>query len=350
MWSVVFRILSILGIVLSFLLALAFVILLLLLFWPVTYRGGGTAQAGKYRVWFRFRWLCGLLRGGCAYPEGGGFQVKLLWITVYNSGRKHENGASESRKAGQDAIAEEKTRHGETAVRKKGRTKPPEDMDRTKEQVQSPCSLETEAEQAPVKRRVEAENSHMYKSGRSPSDSGGEPLDAGQTSSGSGGESSGDTGELSSDRFDNSGRKDKEESGREKTERSQPLSEKLSRWRERLQFYLEIIQDGDNQDLVRHGLKRLFKIIKSLRPRFLRADVLAGLGEPDLTGYAYGGYWAVKPFLGKKCHVAVTPDFERKILEGEFILGGRLMAATVAYHAVRVLLDRRLRRLLEKLR
>ena len=50
MWSVVLKILSILGIILLLLAAFALVILLLILFWPVSYRGGGSAQAGKYRV------------------------------------------------------------------------------------------------------------------------------------------------------------------------------------------------------------------------------------------------------------------------------------------------------------
>ena len=63
MWSVVLKILSILGIILLCLLALAVAALLLVLFCPVSYRGGGSARAGKYRAWFRFRWLFGLVRG-----------------------------------------------------------------------------------------------------------------------------------------------------------------------------------------------------------------------------------------------------------------------------------------------
>lgn len=127
-------------------------------------------------------------------------------------------------------------------------------------------------------------------------------------------------------------------------------ADKLSGLKDKLTFYLEIVRDEENQELVKHGLTRLGKILKSIRPRFLRAEALVGLGEPDLTGYVYGIYWAVKPFLGKKCRMTVTPDFERRILEGEAVLGGRIMAATVLHHAVRVLLDRRLRRLLDKMK
>ena len=120
--------------------------------------------------------------------------------------------------------------------------------------------------------------------------------------------------------------------------------------KERLPAFLELIRDRDNQELVKHGFSRLGKILRSLRPRFLRAQALVGLGEPDLTGYAYGIYWAVKPFLGKKCQAAITPDFERRVIEGEIVLGGRVMAAVVLHHVVRVLLDRRLRRLIDRLK
>lgn len=307
MWSVVLKILSILGIILLLLAAFALVILLLILFWPVSYRGGGSAQAGKYRVWFRFRWLFGLLRGAYVDPEDG-FRVKLLWMTVYDSGRKHGDEASEDRKSVRDRDSGEKARSRDARPKQ-----PPREAERD-----------------------QSENIPADKAGQSLSGSDNVPTD--------------DPGEPTLDRSGADAKKEGESSVGREAEQRQTLPEKSSQWKERLRFWLDIIQDGDNQELVKHGCTRLYKIIKSLRPRFLRAEVLVGLGEPDLTGYAYGGYWAVKPFLGKKCQVAVTPDFERKILEGELALGGRVMAVTVVHHVVRVLLDRRLRRLLNKLK
>ncbi len=79
MWSMALKILSILGIILLCLLVLVLTALLLVLFCPVTYRGGATAHAGEYRVWFRFRWFLGLVRGTFSYPGEGGTQIKLLW-------------------------------------------------------------------------------------------------------------------------------------------------------------------------------------------------------------------------------------------------------------------------------
>lgn len=295
MWSMALKILSILGIILLCLLILVLTALLLVLFCPVTYRGGATAHAGEYRVWFRFRWFLGLVRGTFSYPGEGGTQIKLLWRTVYGGGKRAEEdskdpapGASES----SEKTAETMSETGESSE-KTVETMPEtgESSEKATETVSEPSSQAA-------------------------------PADGGQ----------------------------KAEEAESEKKNQQAKAEGRRGLKERLPAFLELIRDRDNQELVKHGFSRLGKILRSLRPRFLRAQALVGLGEPDLTGYAYGIYWAVKPFLGKKCHAAITPDFERRVIEGEIVLGGRVMAAVVLHHVVRVLLDRRLRRLIDRLK
>lgn len=303
MWSMALKILSILGIILLCLLILVLTTLLLVLFCPVTYRGGATAHAGEYRVWFRFRWFLGLVRGTFSYPGEGGTQIKLLWRTVYGGGKRAEEdskdpapGASES----SEKTAETMSETGESSE------KTVETMPETGESSEKPT--ETVSEQQTGK--VSEPSSQAA------------PADGGQ----------------------------KAEEAEPEKKNQQAKAEGRRGLKERLPAFLELIRDRDNQELVKHGFSRLGKILRSLRPRFLRAQALVGLGEPDLTGYAYGIYWAVKPFLGKKCQAAITPDFERRVIEGEIVLGGRVMAAVVLHHVVRVLLDRRLRRLIDRLK
>ncbi len=320
MWSVVLKILSILGIILLCLLALAVAALLLVLFCPVSYRGGGSARAGKYRAWFRFRWLFGLVRGFYAYPDSGSLKVKLLWLTVYDSGGKQEKASPEDKLSRQVAEAEEREQSGKGEAEVEGRTQPERTAARTEKQAPSEQTAIKTEKQAPL------EQTAIKTGEQAPSE---------QTAIEAEGQNSPNpaaSGEAWPD------------------EAKEAPADKLSGLKDKLTFYLEIVRDEENQELVKHGLTRLGKILKSIRPRFLRAEALVGLGEPDLTGYVYGIYWAVKPFLGKKCRMTVTPDFERRILEGEAVLGGRIMAATVLHHAVRVLLDRRLRRLLDKMK
>jgi len=301
-------------------LALAVAALLLVLFCPVSYRGGGSARAGKYRAWFRFRWLFGLVRGFYAYPDSGSLKVKLLWLTVYDSGGKQEKASPEDKLSRQVAEAEEREQSGKGEAEVEGRTQPERTAARTEKQAPSEQTAIKTEKQAPL------EQTAIKTGEQAPSE---------QTAIEAEGQNSPNpaaSGEAWPD------------------EAKEAPADKLSGLKDKLTFYLEIVRDEENQELVKHGLTRLGKILKSIRPRFLRAEALVGLGEPDLTGYVYGIYWAVKPFLGKKCRMTVTPDFERRILEGEAVLGGRIMAATVLHHAVRVLLDRRLRRLLDKMK
>ncbi len=333
MWSVVLKILSILGIILLCLLALAVAALLLVLFCPVSYRGGGSARAGKYRAWFRFRWLFGLVRGFYAYPDSGSLKVKLLWLTVYDSGGKQEKASPEDKLSRQVAEAEEREQSGKGEAEVEGRTQPERTAARTEKQAPSEQTAIKTEKQAPLEQtaiktgeQAPSEQTAIKTEKQVPSEQ------AAIEAEGQNSPNPAASGEAWPD------------------EAKEAPADKLSGLKDKLTFYLEIVRDEENRELVKHGLTRLGKILKSIRPRFLRAEALVGLGEPDLTGYVYGIYWAVKPFLGKKCRMTVTPDFERRILEGEAVLGGRIMAATVLHHAVRVLLDRRLRRLLDKMK
>lgn len=293
MWSVVLKILSILGIILLCLLGFLLLVLLLVLFMPVVYRGGGNAHDGKYEAWFRFRWLFGLVRGEFAYPRSRTLRIKVLWLTVFDSGGKRR-------------AEPEEPRETETAAARQPLKEAAEEVAETAEEAAETAeeTVEAAADAAEQKTQEQAEqNSESME------------------------------------------KKSAEARKPEEKEKKSPVSRK-----DKLQHYLSVVRDQDNQDLVKHALSRLGKMIKSIRPRVLRAEAVVGLGEPDSTGYLYGAYWTIKPFLGKKCRVTITPDFEQRILEGKVSLRGHIIAAVLLYQAVRVLLDQRLRRLLGQLR
>ena len=249
-----------------------------------------------------------------ACPESKRLQVKVLWLTVYDSGGRLEKEELED--------APEGNRPSGQTLPEQATTKPKEPLPEqaeAKRQISSGQTVEADGDREVTPK--ETAETQMK-----------DPLESQTKESSDSGKQSQDTEEQT------------------RADQDQPLPEKLSDLKEKLQIYLDIVQDRDNQGLVKHGLTRLGKIIKSIRPRFMRAEALVGVGEPDLTGYVYGVYWAVKPFLGKKCQVAVTPDFDRRILEGEAELGGRIMAVALVRHVVRILLDRRLRQLMGQLK
>ncbi len=317
MWSVVLKILSIVGIILLCLLVFLLLVLFMVLFLPVVYRGGGKAHDGAYEAWFRFRWLFGLIRGEFTCPGGKALRIKVLWLTVYDSGRKRGKEPENAKEAAKEDLVHEAKPVKEAA----GKT---EETDR------KAAEPEKAAADTPVSTAKAA----------------GDTLeDPGKTEQTAGNREETDT-ELGQQEGPNGGKGAVPAS--EKSSRKS--ARKLSEWKDRLQDYLSVIQDKDNQDLVKHALNRLGKLLKSIRPRVLRAEAVVGLGEPDTTGYFYGAYQAIRPFLGKKCRVMITPDFERQILEGKIALRGKIVAVVLLYHIIRVALDKRLQKLLRSLR
>lgn len=280
MWSVVLKILSILGIILLALLGTLLAVVLLVLFMPVAYRGSGFAHGGKYQAQFRFRWLFGLVRGEFSYPEDGALRIRALWVTLFDSGRKRQEPS---------AAAAAETR----------KQQPVEMLEAAKA---SPDSAEVDAAPSPQEASPKQEKGTA------------------------------------------------QEPPKEQKGQKEPLAAKLSALREKLRLYLPIVQDEDNRALVRYALGRLGRILRSIRPRVLRLEAVIGTGEPDTTGYIYGAFRAVKPFWGRKCRIAVTPDFESRILEGEVFLRGHILAVVLLYHIVRVILDKRLGQLIDRLK
>lgn len=324
MWSVVLKILSILGIVLLILLGIALAAVLLVLFMPVVYRGAGSARAGEYRGCFRFRWLFGLVRGEFTYPEGGALRIKALWITIYDSGRKQlDTGADEDRGQVSEAVTDP-----EAELVKDGAA--PQDEAKTADAA--------ETSQDAVKT---ADVTAVPQGATKTADAAASPQD--------GVEKTDSVKALLNRAKPTPDRTETPEQNPE-PEPAEGLSAKLSSLKKKLQPYLAIVRDEDNQAVVRHVLGRLGRILKGIRPRVLRLEALFGLGEPDKTGYVYGACWAVKPFLGRKCRIAITPDFERQILEGEIFLRGHIMGVVLLYHIIRVILDKRLWQLIDQLK
>ena len=99
---------------------------------------------------------------------------------------------------------------------------------------------------------------------------------------------------------------------------------------------------------MKHAGKRLGHILKRLRPRKLTVTAVVGTGSPDTTGYLYGIYGMLLPKMGKG--ICITPDFEQAVLEGDFKASGHFTVACVVFHSLRLLMDRRLQELRDKIR
>lgn len=117
-----------------------------------------------------------------------------------------------------------------------------------------------------------------------------------------------------------------------------------------ISYYKEVLTAEENRRLYERLLVRLKKVLKSIFPRRLRVQLLAGTGAPDTTGYLCALYGMLLPFCGKKRKIRFEADFEKKRIEGSFFLKGRLILFPLAVQACGIFFDRQLRTFLKQLK
>lgn len=301
MLSIVLKILSLFGILLLYLSGVAVLLVLLVLFFPVSYRLKGRKESEKKTVSARGSWLFGFLRIRFDYPEPGRILVKVLPFTVFDSGKKAgsktkndslEQATDAARKANADASSED----SQAGKDDKGQNNAKQDC-------------------AP------SENTAA----------GSESSDASDE---------GDAGNVSDSSILKKIKKIKY------TIRG--IYDKIKNIWKNISYYIGLLQEEETQRLFSHVIFRAGKILRNIRPRRIRGQVLFGTGSPDTTGYAYGVYGMLSPFLGN--NLFVTPDFTRAVLEGDINISGHITVFTILWNVLKVLLDKKLRRFIKKIK
>lgn len=308
MTGIILKILMVMGILLLVLLGLALAAFLLVLFVPFVYQASGSMDGEKKELKAKIRWLFFQLRADCRYP--GRFTVKLLWKTLYDSGQDSEKDLPKKRRkkeGGQRAGAE-----------------------------------------APDGERNVPE-SHMGKAagtGNSP-----EPPAASESAADSSGPGRGG-GQREADK---AGPASEPSVSRKLQDRIEKIRytirdkyDKIKKIWENISYYAELLRDEDTLALWGHVKIRLLKILKSIRPGHIEADVLFGADSPDTTGYIFGAYGMLSPYLGPK--VCLTPDFTQAVLKGRFALSGHITVSVILWNALKVAFDKKLHLFIKRMK
>lgn len=312
--DIILRILSIIGILLLVLLGIFLVAVLLLLFWPVTYRVKGEKTPESLGIAVRADWLFGLFRVRCTYPEPGKLTVKLLWKTLMDTELKKEKAGEDASPGGKDAEAGKQA--GQPAGTEEGKGQPETGSDK-----EQPETGETGADSGETEGTVKA-------------------LEADEQA----GEGAETGGEAEADGpfspiF-------------QKFQKIKytilKIYDKIKEIWANITYYNNLLHEENTVLLWKHVKLRLGKILKSIRPRRIRANVLFGTGAPDTTGYVYGVYGMLMPILGGQ--VCLTPDFNQAVLEGDFDVAGHITLYTLAWNALKLLLDKKLRLFIKKMK
>lgn len=327
MWDVILCILSFIGIILLALLVFLFVILLLVLFYPITYRIRGQRTPEETRLLAKINWLFGLVRLRYAYPEPGSIVVKLLWKTVFDSGVKTEN-KPEKNKSGKkepENSVGTNTARGENAAQEPDREENrgmPDAEDTLSSIGKVPQESETR-EKADTESREKGTEEGTEENTEEGAEEG--------TEEGTVKENKGVFGKINKIKYT-----------------IQRIYDKMKEIWENLSYYTELLQEEETSRLWKHVKLRMGRVLKSIRPRHIRADILFGTGSPDTTGYVFGVYGMLSQQLGP--NVSVTPDFTQAILQGEADVSGHITVFVLAVNALKLFFDRNLHLFLKKLK
>lgn len=327
MLNAIFQILSVLGIILLSLLGIFLVLLLLILFFPVSYHLTGTKSPSETWLRVRITWLFGIFRLRYQMPDPGNVTAKLLWFTVFDSRRK---------KPAKEQMSKE-TPSGEAQTKETEKTA--EDQKKPKEQ-QLTQARQTDEQAEPRARQADEQAEPQPRQ----TDEQAEPQ-ARQADEQA--ESQTRQAEEQTEEAASQGICDRIWKKIQKLKYTIcNIYDKIKQIRENISYYMELLREESTKELFCCGKRHLGRIMKSLRPRRIRADILFGTGAPDTTGYAMGVYGILSPYLGKR--VYVTPDFTQAVLQGTVDIAGHAAVFTVLWNGARLFLDRRLREFIKK--
>ena len=393
MLTIVLRILSILGILLLALSALAVTIFLLVLFVPITYRISGAKDEEGFRISGKIKWLLGFFRLRYGYPEPGELTAKVLFFTVYrmkippdaegddsSKGDTEESGKTkiparkskaalrkkkDSPESGKKSAASKKKASGtdkgrDENVAEAGRSRPqPVGADEKTAVGTGAEASEPNTREAVAGREAFNQENPSMKAATEQTPEGNQSTDAATEQSPEGNQST-DAATKQSPEGNQSTDAAAEETAEENLSGIGKILQKFRKiqytihgiydkikeiWNN-ISYYLELLREEETRQLFSHIRLRTGKIIKSVWPGHIRADILFGTGSPDTTGYLYGAYCMLSPML--RADICVTPDFEEAVLRADFDISGHITLWVLAVNGCRIALDKRLRRLIKK--
>ena len=304
--QIILWLLAFCGIALLVVLGLVLLLVILLLFVPIRYRGDFKKDADKLMVQVKGSWLLRLIRVKAEYEKEILIKVYVLCFKVFDSAKP----------------AKEKK---QKVVKKTGEKKAEKEVEKETEK-----ETDTEAENVADQEDVEADIVAAVENA----------VEA--------------DSEKNREAYNNDAEEKK--SFFEKLRiKVQNIFCKIKRFYDKIKevinnigYYLELLRADETKVVFGKSMSRLLKVLKSIRPRKLIAELVVGTGSPDTTGYVMALAGMMYPYWGR--HVNIEPDFEETIFEGRIFFKGHVTLFVLLWQALRIYFDKDLRTLLGKLK
>lgn len=278
-------------------------ILVLILFFPVSYSVEGRKDLTSFLIKARISWLFGLFRILFSYPEPGKPVMKIAFFTLKNNRRSNKKQILQTDSSGQkmedastDTSEENPQKHGEEQSEKGSREHTGEHSEDRYED-----RSEEQPREQPPKRSDNCSVNEVH-------------------------------------------------TNTEKGSRNSSTKTGFETLKNKFNFYYGLWQEEETRTLLKDLFIRVCHILKNLFPRKIKGNVLFGASSPDITGYALAVYSVICIYFPKRFQVSFETDFENAVLEGDILVKGHVTVFFVLLDGLRILLDKRMRRLIKKLK
>lgn len=131
-------------------------------------------------------------------------------------------------------------------------------------------------------------------------------------------------------------------------DRLQDAEKKLETLSDTVSRYIDLLDREDTRIALSTVFTQVFRILRHIMPRRLRADFIVGTGNPAADGQIAAWQGMLYPFLHDS--VLVLPDFEKKRIEGTFSTEGRITVCRLLICGLAVIRKKEVRQLIRRLR
>ena len=322
--SILLTILKVIGLILLCILSFLLILLLTVLFVPVRYLVKGVRKAPDFEpvdLQLKVSWLLQILSVHYHYPKPGYFIIRLFGLKIYTTDpdkpiktkkkRKRKNSEKETVPEAETVLTHETAVTQENAVTEESAPEeentttegPVGDEDTSEAYSVASESIETESVEAESEEADEEPTLKKFFQ---------KLIDI-----------------LQNIRYT-----------------FQKIYDNIKEILHNIKYYTEMIQSDSFQNAFRYSKNELWKLIKKLIPGKIKANLLVGTGDPASTGNILAIHGILYPLIGN--HVVITPDFENKILEGDFLVKGKITLFRILITALRIYFHKDIRRLLKE--
>lgn len=328
MLHVILQILAVIGIILLCILGLLLLLILLVLFVPVRYRVSGVKDGDVISLAVKVTYLLHILSVRYDYKEPGNIIVKLFGIRIFDSGKQ----ADGSREEQKETSTGQQT--AEEAAKQSGK------QTETAEQSGKTAAEATGQKPSPAEETTGQPSPTAAEFGpdEKTKDAAGQDADRLKEEAASGVQAEETQGKFQKIKY----------TIRNICDKIKNIVQKLKSIAENISYYRDVLTDIENERLLKRVKLRVFKVLKSIRPRVLKADLLIGTGSPDTTGYLCALYGMLLPVFGN--NVNITADFEKAVWEGSVYAKGKITVFTILLQAGKIFFDKQLRIFIRQLK